>query len=50
MEVYNKLGRPETPDNYEIIVPEINNICADQIKEFTNVAHNIGLNNEQVKL
>ena len=51
MEVYNKLGRPETPDNYEIIVPETHTeyLGADQIKEFTNVAHNIGLNNDQVK-
>ena len=46
-----KLGRPETPDNYEIIVPETHTeyLGADQIKEFTNVAHNIGLNNDQVK-
>ena len=51
MEVYNKLGRPETADKYEVAVPEthIEYIGEDQINQFKNVAHNIGLNNEQVK-
>jgi hypothetical protein len=51
MEVYNKLGRPETADKYEVVVPETHTeyIGEDQINQFKNVAHNIGLNNEQVK-
>ena len=51
MEVYNKLGRPETADKYEVAVPETHTeyIGEDQINQFKNVAHNIGLNNEQVK-
>tara|TARA_X000001388_G_C2222565_1_gene119827 strand:- start:486 stop:1322 length:837 start_codon:yes stop_codon:yes gene_type:complete len=51
MEVYNKLGRPESADKYEVAVPEthVEYIGEDQINQFKNVAHNIGLNNEQVK-
>ena len=41
----------ETADKYEVAVPETHTeyIGEDQINQFKNVAHNIGLNNEQVK-
>ena len=51
MEVYNKLGRPEAADKYEVNVPE--NYSAfftqDQISQFKNVAHQMGLNQQQVE-
>lgn len=49
-EVYNKLGRPETADKYEVSIPTDYKqyIPEEQVNQFKNVAHNIGLNNEQV--
>ena len=51
MEVYNKLGRPETADKYEISIPTDYKqyMPEEQVNQFKNVAHKIGLNNEQVK-
>tara|TARA_Y100000996_G_scaffold415048_1_gene407949 strand:+ start:2246 stop:3082 length:837 start_codon:yes stop_codon:yes gene_type:complete len=50
MEVYNKLGRPETADKYEVSIPTDYKqyMPEEQVNQFKNVAHNIGLNNEQV--
>tara|TARA_R100001082_G_scaffold111005_2_gene92835 strand:- start:130 stop:972 length:843 start_codon:yes stop_codon:yes gene_type:complete len=50
-ELYNKLGRPEEPSKYEVSVPEDYQqyFREESMNEFRNVAHKIGLNNEQVK-
>ena len=49
-ELYSKLGRPEDATNYEVQVPETHQqyFRNETIDEFKNVAHKIGLNNEQV--
>tara|TARA_R110000822_G_scaffold79406_4_gene189884 strand:+ start:3977 stop:4798 length:822 start_codon:yes stop_codon:yes gene_type:complete len=49
-ELYTKLGRPETADAYEFSISEdMKPYFKDQaVSEFKNVAHKIGLNNEQV--
>ena len=51
LEVYNKLGRPETADKYQVDIPNDYKtyIPEQNLNEFKNVAHKIGLNNEQVK-
>ena len=51
MEVYNKLGRPEAADKYEVNVPEDYSafFTQDQISQFKNVAHQMGLNQQQVE-
>ena len=50
-ELYSKLGRPEEPNKYEVDVPQDYQqyFREEGINEFKNVAHKIGLNNEQVK-
>ena len=50
-ELYTKLGRPESGDKYEINIPDThkNYFNDEQVKEFRNVAHKIGLNSQQVK-
>ena len=50
MEVYNKLGRPETADKYEATIPKEYQqyYQENSLNEFKNIAHEIGLNNEQV--
>jgi len=51
--VWNALGRPESPDKYEL--PELKlpedhpGIDENLLKEFKQTAHKIGLNNNQVK-
>ena len=49
-ELYTKLGRPETSDKYEIEISDDMKpyFRQDDITQFRDVAHNIGLNNEQV--
>ena len=49
-ELYSKLGRPETSDLYEVNVPDSHKsyFQEDDLKQFKSVAHQIGLNNEQV--
>jgi len=49
-ELYTKLGRPETADKYELKIPQTHQgyFKEDNLNEFRNVAHNIGLNNQQV--
>jgi len=50
-ELYSKLGRPDEPKNYEVDVPQDYQeyFREESMNEFRNVAHKIGLNNEQVK-
>jgi len=50
-ELYNKLGRPDDPANYEFEIPETHKpyFAEPSVNEFKNVAHQIGLNNDQVK-
>jgi len=49
-ELYTKLGRPASGDKYEINIPDTHKgyFNDEQVKEFRNVAHKIGLNNQQV--
>ena len=49
-ELYTKLGRPEEASGYKTEIPQSHQTYfkEDQINEFRNVAHQIGLNQEQV--
>lgn len=49
-ELYNKLGRPEDPNKYEVKIPQEfeQYFKKENVDEFKNVAHKIGLNNKQV--
>jgi len=47
-QVYEKLGRPEGPDNYEMEVPEGSN--EDFVGWYKNTAHELGLNNAQAQM
>jgi len=49
-ELYNKLGRPEDPNKYEIKISQDYEqyFKKENLDEFKNVAHKIGLNNQQV--
>lgn len=49
-EVYNKLGRPASPDKYALdIKSEIINLDKNAIKSFAEQSHKLGLNNKQAK-
>lgn len=50
-EFYEKIGRPETPDGYDIEWPERENVDwdPDLQQQFGKLAHDIGLNKKQVK-
>lgn len=49
-EVYNKLGRPTSPDKYALdIKSEIVNLDKNAIKSFAEQSHKLGLNNKQAK-
>jgi len=49
-ELYGKLGRPDEPTKYEVTIPDTHKDYFQEaaVNEFKNVAHKIGLNNEQV--
>ena len=49
-ELYTKLGRPEDPSKYETNIPQDYQeyFKKENLDEFKNVAHKIGLNNNQV--
>ena len=49
-ELYNKLGRPEESSGYKLEIPQSHQgyFKEDNLNEFKNVAHNIGLNQSQV--
>lgn len=48
-QVYAKLGRPESPDRYEIDLPKEVTVNEDFMKEFKNQAHKLGFNSKQAK-
>ena len=50
-ELYTKLGRPETSEKYSFTIPETHSkyFNEEQVNQFKNVAHQIGLNNDQTK-
>ncbi len=50
VELYSKLGRPEDPSKYEVNVPDTHSSYFNptSLNNFKEVAHKIGLNNEQV--
>jgi hypothetical protein len=49
-EVYNKLGRPESPDKYKLEVKsDVVPIDEGAIKSFAENAHQLGLNNKQAQ-
>jgi hypothetical protein len=49
-ELYNKLGRPTDPTKYDLSIPDTHKQHFNEtaVGEFKNVAHKIGLNNDQV--
>lgn len=47
-EVYNKLGRPESADKYELSFPEGIPVDNERLGELTKVAHAVGLNQQQL--
>jgi len=49
-EVYNKLGRPESPDKYKLEVKsDVVPLDDGAIKSFAENAHKLGLNNKQAQ-
>jgi len=49
-EVYNKLGRPESPDKYKLdFKSEVAPVDEQAIKSFAEVAHKTGLNEKQAQ-
>ena len=49
-EVYNKLGRPESPDKYKLEVQsETAPLDDSAVKQFAENAHKLGLNNKQAQ-
>jgi hypothetical protein len=49
-ELYSKLGRPDEPDKYDLAIPDSHkqHFHDTALNNFKNVAHQIGLNNDQV--
>ena len=47
--VYDKLGRPESPDKYEITLPEGVQVDENRLNLAKEVGHKIGLNNKQIQ-
>lgn len=49
-EVYNKLGRPESPDKYKLeLKTDVTAVDENVIKGFAENAHKLGLNNSQAQ-
>ena len=50
VELYNKLGRPQEPSKYQVNIPDTHKQYFNEtsVSEFKNVAHQIGLNDQQV--
>jgi len=49
-EVYNKLGRPESPDKYALeLKTDVMQVDENAIKSFAQNAHKLGLNNRQAQ-
>jgi hypothetical protein len=52
-EVYNKLGRPESPDGYEFSfnnMPEGAELSDDMVSWFKDTAHKVGMNPQQAQV
>lgn len=52
VDIYTKLGRPESADKYIVNLPKINDgalLSDEHTKEFYGVAHKLGLNSEQLQ-
>ncbi|MEE9540671.1 MAG: hypothetical protein V3V85_04160 [Candidatus Thorarchaeota archaeon] len=47
--VYDKLGRPEAADKYEIALPEGVSLDTNRMKAMSETAHKMGLNNAQLQ-
>lgn len=47
--VYDKLGRPESPDKYEINIPEGVQVDETRLNQAKEIGHKIGLNSQQVQ-
>lgn len=47
--IYDKLGRPESPDKYEINLPEGVQVDDNRLNLAKEVGHKIGLNNQQIQ-
>jgi hypothetical protein len=47
-EVYTRLGRPETPDAYNLELPEGVQVNEDRVQSMASVAHKVGLNDNQL--
>lgn len=45
--IYNKLGRPESPDKYEVKLPEGVQVDEARLKQGRDLAHKLGLNTKQ---
>lgn len=45
--IYNKLGRPESPDKYEIKLPDGVQVDENRLKQGRELAHKLGLNPKQ---
>lgn len=52
-ELYKQLGRPDTPDDYNIEfpqdIPKGFNINDEEVNQFKEIAHKMGLNNKQIQ-
>lgn len=48
-QVFDKLGRPESPDKYEVSLPENSHIDEEFVKPFQEQAHKLGLLPKQVQ-
>lgn len=47
-DLFNKLGRPESPDKYNVELPEELGINSEMYSEFAKIAYEAGLTQEQV--
>lgn len=47
--IYDKLGRPESPDKYEVTLPEGVQVDEQRLNMAKEVGHKIGLNNQQIQ-
>lgn len=46
--VYNRLGRPESADKYDIKLPEGSQVDDNRLNSFKDIAHKVGLSQTQV--
>lgn len=47
--IYDKLGRPSTPDRYKLEIPEGLELDTNYLKSITETAHAVGLTQKQLK-